>query len=90
MNHFRTPTSVGVWQTFVVLAAIYFVFMMGGAFGYRAAAGRLAPRGLDAAGAEPTPMITTRHVHLKRRAQDAAVLADLGGAVPERHAPASA
>jgi len=35
MKHFATPTSVGVWQTFVVLAAIYFVFMMGGALGYR-------------------------------------------------------
>lgn len=35
MNHFATPTSVGVWQTFVALAAIYFVFMMGGALGYR-------------------------------------------------------
>ena len=35
MNYYRTPTSVGVWQTFVTMAAIYFVFMMGGAFGYR-------------------------------------------------------
>jgi MFS family permease len=35
MNAFRTPDSVGVWQTFAALAAIYFVFMMGGAFGYR-------------------------------------------------------
>ncbi len=35
MNYFRTPTSVGVWETFVVMAAIYFVFMMGGAFSYR-------------------------------------------------------
>jgi MFS family permease len=35
MNYFRTPQSVGVWQTFVVLAAIYSVFMLGGAFGYR-------------------------------------------------------
>ena len=35
MTHFRTPTSVGVWETFLVLAAIYFVFMMSGAFAYR-------------------------------------------------------
>src|SRR5258705_12497720 len=35
MTHFRTPSSVGVWETFVVLAAIYFVFMMSGAFAYR-------------------------------------------------------
>jgi MFS family permease len=35
MTYFRTPTSVGVWQTFLVLAAIYFIFMMSGAFAYR-------------------------------------------------------
>jgi len=35
MTYFRTPASVGVWQTFLVMAAIYFVFMMSGAFAYR-------------------------------------------------------
>src|ERR1051325_3466064 len=35
MTYFRTPTSVGVWETFLVLAATYFVFMIGGAFAYR-------------------------------------------------------
>src|SRR4029434_10317151 len=35
MTYFRTPASVGVWETFLVLAAIYFVFMMSGAFAYR-------------------------------------------------------
>ncbi len=35
IDHFRGPDQVGVWQTFVVLACIYFVFMLGGAFGYR-------------------------------------------------------
>jgi MFS family permease len=35
MNAFRTPTSVGVWQTLMVMAGIYFVFMIGGSFGYR-------------------------------------------------------
>ena len=35
MKHFATPTSVGVWETFVALGAIYFVFMMCGAFAYR-------------------------------------------------------
>jgi MFS family permease len=43
MNYFSTPTSVGVWQTFVVMAAIYFVFMMAGAFGYRIPPAGLAP-----------------------------------------------
>jgi MFS family permease len=35
MTYFRTPVSVGVWETFLVLAAIYFVFMVSGAFAYR-------------------------------------------------------
>ncbi len=28
MKFYATPTSVGVWETFVTLAAIYFVFMI--------------------------------------------------------------
>ena len=35
MNYFKTPTSVGVWETFVAMGVIYFVFMMIGAFRYR-------------------------------------------------------
>jgi MFS family permease len=35
MAHFRTPTQMGVWQTLLSLAAIYAVFMAGGAFLYR-------------------------------------------------------
>ncbi|HUK02613.1 MAG TPA: OFA family MFS transporter [Steroidobacteraceae bacterium] len=35
MKWYSSPTSVGVWETFLTLGAIYFVFMMGGAFGYR-------------------------------------------------------
>jgi len=41
MTYFRTPASVGVWQTFLVMAAIYFVFMMSGAFAYRVPASTL-------------------------------------------------
>ncbi|HZP08586.1 OFA family MFS transporter [Methyloceanibacter sp.] len=63
MNHFATPTSVGVWETLVAMAAIYFVFMMGGAFGYR-----LPPTGWKPLGWTPPAsakaMITTGHVHL--------------------------
>jgi MFS family permease len=63
MNHFKTPTDVGVWQTFVCLAVIYFVFMIGGAFGYR-----VPPTGWKPAGWTPPAnakgMITTRHVDL--------------------------
>lgn len=65
MNTFRTPTSVGVWETFVAMAVIYFVFMMGGAFGYR-----IPPAGWRPDGWTPPPenaksMITKHHVHLK-------------------------
>ena len=48
MERLHTPTSVGVAETFVVLAAIYFVFMIGGAFGYR-----VPPAGWTPAGAVP-------------------------------------
>jgi len=35
VRQFATATSVGVWQTFVVLGVLYFVIMMCGAFAYR-------------------------------------------------------
>jgi len=65
MKHFSTPTDVGVMQTFVVMALIYFVFMMAGALGYR-----VPPTGWKPAGWTPPPpsanaMITQRHVHVK-------------------------
>lgn len=64
MTTFRTDTSAGVWQTFVVMAAIYFVFMMGGAFGYRIPPAGWRPEGWTAPAAK-SAMITTRHVHLR-------------------------
>ena len=64
MNYFKTDVSVGVWQTFICMAVIYFCFMMGGAFGYR-----IPPAGWRPEGWTPpvskTTMITTRHVHLR-------------------------
>jgi len=50
MNTFKTPTDVGVWQTFLVLAAIYFVFMMGRALGYRVPPAHWAPDGFSPSG----------------------------------------
>jgi MFS family permease len=64
MSTFRGADSVGVWQTFVAMAAIYFVFMLVGAFGYRVPPAGWRPDGWtppDRANA----MITQRHVHLK-------------------------
>ena len=64
INYFKTPTSVGVWETFVTMGAIYFVFMMIGAFGYR-----LPPAGWRPDDWTPPDtskaMITQHHVHLK-------------------------
>jgi MFS family permease len=64
MNFFRTPASVGVWQTFVALAAIYFVFMLGGAFGYRVPPTGWRPEGWAPAAAA-NEMITSGQVHLR-------------------------
>jgi MFS family permease len=65
MKIFATPTSVGVWQTFLVLAALYFVSMMLGSLGYR-----LPPDGWRPAGWEPAAatkakaLVTDRNVDL--------------------------
>ena len=83
MNYFKTPTSVGVWQTFLAMGAIYFFFMMVGAFRYRMPPAGWRPEGWTPP-AKTNAMITQHHVHLEGRAQDAAVLADLVGALPER------
>jgi MFS family permease len=64
MNYFKTATDVGVWKTFLAMAAIYFVFMMIGAFRYR-----LPPAGWRPDGWTPPPatntMITQHQVHLR-------------------------
>ena len=45
MKHFAGPTGVGVWQTLLVLAAGYFVFMIGGALGFRVPPANWSPEG---------------------------------------------
>ena len=63
-NVFKTETDPGVYQTFIAMAAIYFVFMMIGSFGYR-----LPPAGWKPEGWTPPSnshaMITKNHVHLR-------------------------
>ena len=67
MKYFATPSDVGVMQTFVVMALVYFVFMMAGAFGYR-----VPETGWKPAGWTPPPaqvgnaMITQGHVHVTK------------------------
>jgi len=63
MNFFKTPTSVGVWETFVTMGLIYFVFMMIGAFAYRVSPVGWQPEGWTPP-SEKKSMITEHHVHL--------------------------
>ena len=64
MNYFKTPTDVGVWQTFLAMGAIYFFFMMVGAFRYRLPPAGWRPDGWTPP-SETKSMITQHHVHLK-------------------------
>ena len=66
MGWFATDTDVGVMQTFVVMALTYFVFMMGGALGYRIPAAGWTPEGwTPPVKQHSNAMITPHHVHLK-------------------------
>jgi MFS family permease len=64
MTYFATPTSVGVWETFVTMAAIYFVFMVGGALGYRIPPDGWKPEGWVAPAPAAGKMVTNRNVHI--------------------------
>src|ERR1700736_4833960 len=63
INYFKTPTSVGVWETFATMGVIYFVFMMIGAFAYRVSPVGWQPEGWTAP-AKANAMISTNNVHL--------------------------
>jgi len=62
MRLFASDNSVGVWQTFVVLAVIYFGYMVLGAFAYR-----IPPADWKPAGWQPLPAVqaqTHQYVHV--------------------------
>ncbi|WP_296260166.1 MULTISPECIES: OFA family MFS transporter [unclassified Pseudomonas] len=66
MSHFATPDSVGVWQSFVAMAVIYFIFMIGGALAYRVPPTGWKPEGWTAPAKKTnSAMITHRHVHVR-------------------------
>jgi MFS family permease len=66
IKFFATPTDVGVMPTFIVMAAVYFIFMMAGALGYRVPASGWHPAGWNPPDASKTnKMITQKHVHVK-------------------------
>jgi MFS family permease len=64
MNYFKTPTDVGVWQTFLAMGAIYFLFMLIGAFRYRIPPAGWRPQGWTPP-AKSNAMISQHNVHLK-------------------------
>jgi len=67
MKMFATPTDTGVAATLLVMAAVYFVFMMAGAFGYRVPPSGWKPEGWTPPAAQTdNQMITRRHVHVKK------------------------
>ena len=82
MQHFSTPTHVGVAETFVVMGVIYLFFMLVGSAIVRVPAPGWHPAVRGAGAAEEA-----RHQPERlclSGAEDAAVLADLEGAVHER------
>jgi len=64
MDYFKTATDVGVWETFVTMAVIYFAFMLIGAFSYRLPPSGWVPEGWKPPAAT-NAMITSKNVHLK-------------------------
>jgi MFS family permease len=64
MRHYATPSSVGVWETFLTLAVVYFVFMTAGAFTIKVPASSWKPKGWTPPAPAADTMISTRHVHV--------------------------
>jgi MFS family permease len=61
MEHFKTPISNGVLETFVTMGVIYFMFMMIGVYSVRVPAADWKPAGWTAP-AQPKPLVTSAHV----------------------------
>ena len=67
MKYFATSSSVGVMETFIVLASVYFIFMMSGALSYRIPAITWKPAGWTLPLADQSnKMITQHHVHVNK------------------------
>ena len=67
MKHFASSTNVGVWETCVVMAGSYFVFMMAGALTYRIPPSGWKPEGWVVPPAQANnAMITQNHVHVSK------------------------
>ena len=67
MTAYGADGTNGVQTTLLIMAAIYIVFMLGGAFGYRIPAAGWKPAGWTPPAASETKALVTRgHVHVKR------------------------
>ncbi|MFV0283604.1 MAG: OFA family MFS transporter [Castellaniella sp.] len=63
MEHFRTPTSMGVAQTFMVMGVLYFISMLIGAYAIRIPAPDWKPDGWTPPATQKA-MISRNHVHI--------------------------
>jgi MFS family permease len=59
-------TQPGIWQTFVVLAIIYSLFMISGSLGYRVPPSGWKPAGWNPPKNKSNNMISVNHVHLNK------------------------
>ncbi len=85
MGHFASNGVPGVAPALIAMGVIYFIFMAAGALGFRVSPSGWRPTGWTPPAADQgNAMITRIIVHLEHLLEDAAVLADLGRAVPER------
>ncbi|WP_175853483.1 OFA family MFS transporter [Burkholderia anthina] len=64
MNHFKSATSVGVAETFIVLGVAYFISMSIGALAIRVPPADWKPAGWTPPAVTKHKMITSNHVHI--------------------------
>lgn len=65
MRYFSTPTSIGVWETLVIMAIIYFILMISAAFSYRIPPNNWKLSSFDLS-SNDDKMITKNHVHITK------------------------
>ncbi|HEX7596870.1 MAG TPA: OFA family MFS transporter [Polyangia bacterium] len=61
MDHYKTATSMGVWETFVVMGLVYFAFMLWGVVTVRVPPAGWIPAGYVPS-AKPQKLVTSGHV----------------------------